>query len=137
MSVLITTPVANFTIDHLASRFAAGKFPIESWARSYAKSYPEHQVQYWNSRCTLIFRSGPIITPAIWTHTPVPQGFDIEKLKREFEHRAGAVLSDYEEPTNFAPDPSYPDGRYKDTNVRAAWMMYVDLAVQTYLAKLH
>lgn len=68
--------------------------------------------------------------PHIWTHTPVPYGMDLEALKRKFEQRASSVLGDYDSEVDFSRDPVYPDGRYLNKSVRAAWMMYVDQAIE-------
>lgn len=136
MSVLITTPVANFNIAHFTKLFASGNFPLDSWVRGYSKSYPQHRVQLWDEKLHLIFDAGPKdITPAIWTHTPIPQGMDIESLKANFEARAASVLGDYDAPVNFEADQMYRDGRYLDINVRCAWMMYVDQAIEQYVEK--
>lgn len=133
MHTLITTRAANFTIDH----FTLSDMRKQMWLEGYAVSSPKHRVQVWDNTLTLIWDRGPKdIIPCIWTPGPVPYEFDIVTLNQEFETRAASVLSDYEEPTNFASDPSYPDGRYLDITVRCAWMMYVDQAVQRFLEKL-
>lgn len=139
MSTLITTPVAQFTIDHMAARFEAGRFPVEAWTRMYAKSYPEYRVEAWSGKAGKgYFGTGPLgITPRIWTHTPVPMGMNIEAVHKRFEERAASVLSDYEEPTDLSPDPSYADGRYRDITVRTAWMMYLDLAIEHFLTQVY
>lgn len=144
MHVMITTPVANFNIDHLVGRFAAGRFPIESWVRSYSKSYPEHRVSMWASPTgRLLFDAGPTdLIPAIWTHTPIPQGMDIAKLNAQFEKGAARVLGDYDSTPCFrvcGPNDGgvYQDNRYYSEGIRMAWMMYVDQAVQNFLGSMH
>jgi len=132
MYTLITTRAAKFTIDNLS----LSHMRKQMWLEGYAVCNPKHLVQVWDNSLQLTWERGPKdFYPCIWTHTPVPYEFDVVSLNQQFESRAASVLSDYEEPTNFASDPSYPDGRYLDTTVRAAWMMYVDQAVQNFLEK--
>lgn len=75
-------------------------------------------------------RKVPKPVPYCWIHCQVPTSFPLQTVNARFELRAASVLSDYEEPTNFEPDLSYPDRRYKDITVRTAWMMYLDLALE-------
>lgn len=131
--IQIITPVARFYIDRSLFTDAAS---VQSWVDRYAAQNPDHDVEVQVEE-NIYYGHGPVgIVPAIWTHTPVPLGMAIEAIHAQFEARAASVLSDYEEPTNLASDPSYHDGRYKDTTVRAAWMMYLDLAIEHYLTPL-
>lgn len=120
---LIITPVARYLSATTDLNALAG----------YAKLHPDHRVEMWNDKFELVFSSGDItMLPEIWTSQPIPTGLDIVSLKEQFEARAASILSDYEESVDFSPDSSYPDGRYKDLEVRAAWMMYVDLAIMNF-----
>lgn len=71
----------------------------------------------------------------IWTHTPLPDCFPIEVVHARFEKRAASVLGDYDCRIDFKvwqphEKEGYGDYRYKSTTVRAAWMMYLDLALE-------
>lgn len=75
------------------------------------------------------------IVPSIWTHTPVPVGFPIVKVQAEFEGYASGVLGDYDSPVNFVKctrttSMHFTDNRYVSESLRAAWMMYLDLAIR-------
>lgn len=78
------------------------------------------------------------IVPSIWTHTPVPVGFPIVAVQTEFEATACNVLGDYDNTPNFdkcgqyddTRTNSYNDNRYVSESVRAAWMMYLELAIK-------
>lgn len=73
--------------------------------------------------------------PVIWTHTPVPVSFPLQLMHERFERRAASILSDYDCRIDFKvwqphEKEGYQDYRYKSTTVRAAWMMYLDLALE-------
>lgn len=80
------------------------------------------------------------VVPSIWTHTPVPMGFDLIALKQNFEERAASVLGDYEYTPPFtvcSPEGTgmFKDNRYVCPSLRAAWMMYVDQAIEHFNSK--
>ena len=134
-STLVTTPVARFHFDHMASRFGEGRFPLESYTRMYTKSHPDHRVEMWDERGRRVWHYGPVdVKPRIWTHTPVPHGMPIEKVHARFEERAASILGDWDTPVSFATG-ACGDNRYKDITVRTAWMMYLDRAVEEYLTR--
>lgn len=75
------------------------------------------------------------IVPSIWTHTPVPVGFPIVAIQTEFEELALSVLGDWDSIPNMdkctrTNNISYTDNRYVSESVRAAWMMYLTLAIK-------
>lgn len=117
----IITPIAEFI---------SGTTDVNALA-GYAKLHPDHRVMMRNGLGEMVFSAGPTnITPAIWTAQPVPVGLDIEALKKQFELSASVMLADYDRPVDFSPSRDIGDARYNDINVRCAWMMYVDLAIQ-------
>ncbi len=63
---------------------------------------------------------------AIWTHKPVPVDFDLQAAKSMFESAALKCLSDHDYCPSFESDPAYPDGRYKEPAIRAAWMVFIE-----------
>ena len=119
----ITTPVAVYISTTTDINPLAG----------YAKLHPDHHILMRNGLCETVFSAGPKgIIPAIWTPQPVPVGLDIEALKAQFELRASVMLADYDRPVDFTPSTDIGDARYNDINVRCAWIMYVDLAIQNF-----
>lgn len=84
----------------------------------------------------LVFSHGhKNLVPEIWTHTPIPVGLDIVSLKQRFEQRAASVLGDYDSAPCFdvhSPERGglYKDNRYVHVGIRAAWMMYLDQAIE-------
>ena len=137
MFTTITTPVAVFSVCHMARLFGKGRFPQESWTRMYAKSYPEFKVEMWNDAGELIFKSGPEdLEPRIWTHCPVPQGMNISQVYQNFLNRAARLLGNHCSPVDFTPCPVMKDGRFQDEAVRSAWMLYLDLAMDYYMAEV-
>lgn len=71
----------------------------------------------------------------IWTHTPVPEGFQLAAVNARFEERAASVLGDYDGSVDFSrwqphEKEGFRDYRYKQPGIRAAWMMYLDLALE-------
>lgn len=79
-------------------------------------------------------RTAPKTAVNVWTHTPVPDGFPLVEVNERFEKRAASVLSDYETRIDFSTwqpheKEGFRDYRYKVPTIRAAWMMYLDLAL--------
>lgn len=75
------------------------------------------------------------IVPSIWTHTPVPVGFPIVAVQAEFEELAISVLGDWDSIPNLEKctrtnNIKFIDNRYGSESVRAAWMMYLELAIK-------
>lgn len=71
----------------------------------------------------------------IWTHTPVPEGFQLATVNARFERRAASVLGDHENGVDLRrwqphEKEGFRDYRYKAVGVRTAWMMYLDLALE-------
>lgn len=125
MHAMLTTDVANYTV----------KIDQFDQARSDALEFHKHHLQLWNSRGELIQSIGDSsVVPRIWTHTPVPMGLDIIALKQQFEKRAASVLGDHDCEVDLSkcssPDDLYNDHRYWSVTVRAAWMMYLELAIK-------
>lgn len=135
MHAMLTTTVANYAVS---------EDQIDE-ARNAAMALGSNALlQLWNDRLELFQSMGTIgLTPSIWTHTPVPMGFDLIALKQQFEERAASVLGDYDSSVNFdvfgqyddTRTGTYSDHRYVDPTVRAAWMMYVDQAIEHFNSK--
>lgn len=130
MHAMLTTDVANYNVteDQL------------SQAHSDALEFNKHHLQIWNNRGERIQSIGDSsVVPRIWTHTPVPMGLDVIALKQRFEERAAYVLGDHDSPADLtkcsSPDDLYNDNRYWSVTVRAAWMMYVDQAIEHFNSK--
>lgn len=134
MHAMLTTDVANYTVT------------IDQFdqARSDALEFNKHHLQLWNTRGELIQSIGDSsVVPRIWTHTPVPMGLDVIALKQRFEERAASVLGDYDTVVNFdlcgqyddTRTNTFGDNRYIDPTLRAAWMMYVDQAIEHFNSK--
>lgn len=84
----------------------------------------------WDSRV-----QGPEVIKPIWSHAPVPVGFPLQDVNARFELRAASVLGDYDGKVDFSTwqpheKEGFRDYRYKQPGVRAAWMMYLDLALK-------
>lgn len=127
MHAMLTTVVANYEVkpeQYLQAREAAYLLGNDAL------------FQLWNGAGELIQSIGKTgVVPAIWTHTPVPMGFDLIALKQQFEERAASVLGDYDQVVHFIKckevlNHSIEDNRYYDPTVRAAWMMYLDQAIE-------
>lgn len=127
MHAMLTTTVANYTVaddQHTA-------------ARNHAMIVGNDALfQLWNDRLELIQSIGKTgVIPSIWTHTPVPMGLDVIALKQRFEERAASVLGDYDTNASFIKcnevhNHVIKDNRYYDPTIRAAWMMYLDQAIE-------
>lgn len=132
MHAMLTTTVANYSVkpeQYEQARKAA-----------YELGNDAHFTIH-NGNGELIQSIGTVgIVPTIWTHTPVPMGFDLIALKQQFEERAASVLGDYEYTppfTVYSPDGTgmFKDNRYACPSLRAAWMMYVDQAIEHFNSK--
>jgi hypothetical protein len=80
-------------------------------------------------------RTAPKTEVNIWTHTPVPAGFPLVEVNARFEKRAASVLVYHEGTVDFSTwqpheKEGFCDYRYKKLTIRAAWMMYLDLALE-------
>lgn len=132
MHAMLTTTVANYIVADNQ----------HTDARNHAMLVGNDSLfQLWNDRLELIQSIGKTgVVPAIWTHTPVPMGLDVIALKQRFEERAASVLGDYEYTPPFtvcSPDGTgmFKDNRYVCPSLRAAWMMYVDQAIENFNSK--
>lgn len=124
--ILITTAVANFTVDRV-SRVMSMPNQL-AWAQRYGLRNPDDRIEVFNDAGVMALGVGPKdIVPSVWSHTPFTYGMDPEALQAKFEERAAVVLSDWNEPVNFS---KVSDGRYLLVPVRTAWMMYVDQAIE-------
>jgi len=131
----IITPVAQFSMDHLARKFRS-RMQLRDWARLYSRTWPGHRIEMTEERFNMFALGPEVVTPRIWTHVPVPVGMDITAVHQKFERRAASVLGDHETPVDFAPDPAYSDGRYRSVGLRMAWMMYLDQAIEKFLVEM-
>lgn len=132
MHAMLTTTVANYEVKP------------EQYAQARKAAYElgdDAHFTIHTGNGELIQSIGTVgIVPAIWTHTPVPMGFDLIALKQQFEERAASVLGDYDHKVLFIKcnevlNHSIKDNRYYDPTVRAAWMMYVDQAIEHFNSK--
>lgn len=127
MHAMLTTTVANYTVkpeQYAQARKAA--YQLGDDAHFLLTNNNGEYIQSIGNRG---------VVPSIWTHTPVPMGFDLIALKIQFEVRAISVLGDYDSVPSFVvcgPDDGwlYKDNRYLCDRIRGAWMMYVDLAIE-------
>lgn len=129
----IITPVAQFSMDHLARKFRS-RIQQREWARLYSRTWPGHRIEMTEEMFNMFALGPEDVQPRIWTHVPVPMGMDITAVHRQFERRAASVLGDHEAPVDFTPHPTFADGRYRSEGLRMAWMMYLDLAIEKFLA---
>lgn len=132
MHAMLTTAVANYSVK--PEQYAQ--------ARKAARDLGNEVIfTIHNGQGELIQSAGKFgVVPAIWTHTPVPMGLDVIALKQQFEERAASVLGDYEYTPPFtvcSPDGTgmFKDNRYVCPSLRAAWMMYVDQAIEHFNSK--
>lgn len=133
-TIQITTATANFIK-------MSTKLTVEEAIKAF-KAMPEgipvHSVYIDDALNQIAEYGDKGIVPSIWTHTPVPVGFPIVKVQAEFEEHASGVLGDYDSPVNFDKCGQYDDTRtntfndyrYVSESLRAAWMMYLDLAIR-------
>ena len=132
MHAMLTTTVANYAVT---------EDQIDEARNAAMALGSDTLLQLWNDRLELFQSMGTVgLTPSIWTHTPVPMGLDIIALKQQFEERAASVLGDYEYTPPFtvcSPDGAgmFKDNRYVCPSLRAAWMMYVDQAIEHFNSK--
>lgn len=80
-------------------------------------------------------RTAPKTEVNIWTHTPVPAGFPLASVNARFEKQAASVLGDHDSRVDLSTwqpheKEGFRDYRYKAPAIRAAWMMYLDLALE-------
>lgn len=66
-------------------------------------------------------------TPKVWSHRPFPVGFPVEALVKQFETKHVQCLGDYDQPVDLSKSEC---GRYLVVPVQAAWMVYVELAIE-------
>lgn len=135
--IVISTAAANFEM----SRPIQDSPDMIKWvAKQISETNLADVSIYLNGVCksqAFMFEVGHV--PMIWTHTPLPVGMDPHALKAKFEERAASVLGDYDTVVSFIKcselvDISINDNRYADPTVRAAWMMYVDQAIEHFVA---
>lgn len=136
--IVFTTAIANFEM----SRPIQDSPDMIKWVAKQISETNNADVSiYLNGVCKATHFLGDIPrTPDVWTHTPLPVGMDPHALKAKFEERAASVLGDYDTIVSFIKcnellDVSINDNRYADPTVRAAWMMYVDQAIEHFVAK--
>ena len=126
MYAMLTTTVANYVVE--PEQYAEAREAAYQLGNDAHFSLTNNNGEYIQS---IGNRS---VVPSIWTHTPVPMGLDIIALKQRFEERAASVLGDHDSPADLtkcsSPDDLYNDNRYWSVTVRAAWMMYVDQAIE-------
>lgn len=136
--VVITTAFANFEM----SRPIQDSPDMIKWVAKQISETNNADVSiYLNGECKAQhkkFKDGHV--PAVWTHTPLPVGMAAVALQTKFEERAAAVLGDYDSVPNFIkciPEGNFifKDNRYYCDGIRAAWMMYVDQAIEHFVAK--
>ena len=130
MYAMLTTTVANYVVE--PEQYAEAREAAYQLGNDAHFSLTNNNGEYIQS---IGNRS---VVPSIWTHTPVPMGLDIIALKQRFEERAASVLGDYDTVVNFdlcgqyddTRTNTFGDNRYIDPTLRAAWMMYVDQAIE-------
>lgn len=135
--IVISTAAANF---EMARPIQDSPDMIKWVAKQISEENLADVSIYLNGVCksqAFMLETGHV--PMIWTHTPLPVGMDIRALQTKFEERAAVVLGDYDSIPKFhkcAPDGPwiYKDNRYQLEAIRAAWMMYVDQAIEHYVA---
>lgn len=118
LAILITTTGRYTVPDQL----------IKHWRNVVQTKDIDTSLEIYNAMGERIQSFGAVgIVPAIWTHEPVPLGFPLAAVNKQFEERAQVVLGD--------PDYVGPmftkgeDGRYLFVGVQSAWMMYLDRAL--------
>lgn len=80
-------------------------------------------------------RTAPKLVPYCWTGRHVPTSFPLQCVNERFEAQATSILSDYESKVDLSTwqpheKEGFRDYRYKQPGIRAAWMMYLDLALE-------
>jgi hypothetical protein len=134
--VVITTAIATFEM----SRPIQDSPDMVKWVAKQISETNNADVSiYLNGECKAqhkVFADGHV--PAVWTHTPLPVGMAAVALQTKFEERAASVLGDHDSVVNFDTGGMYEDpcgdNRYLDPTVRTAWMMYVDQAIEHFVA---
>lgn len=119
---ILTTTLARFTVpEHL----------VRHW-RENVLAWDTCSLEIYNAMGERIQFFGTDTVPSIWTHEPVPLGFPIESVNKQFEERAAALLELRPDDFIKAVDlniHSFNDNRYYHKTVRMAWMIYLDRAV--------
>lgn len=135
--IVISTAVANFEM----SRPIQDCPDMISWvAQQIAETNLGNVTIYLKGECKSHYDFFDTThVPAVWTHTPLPVGMDAAALQTKFEERAASVLGDYDSTPCFrvcGPDDGgvYKDNRYYSEGIRMAWMMYVDQAIEHFVA---
>lgn len=136
-TIQITTAVATF---EMSRPIQDSPDMINYIARSLAGEHKGNVVVYLNGQCKGHYDYFEVPTvPAVWTHCPLPIGMKAHELQAKFEERAASVLGDHDCEVDLSkcssPDDLYNDHRYWSVTVRAAWMMYVDQAIEQFVAK--
>lgn len=132
--IVISTAAANFEM----SRPIQDSPDMIKWvAKQISETNLADVSIYLNGVCksqAFMFESGHV--PMIWTHTPLPVGMDPHALKAKFEERAVVVWGepDYEPDFVKSTHGIYADNRYSNRVTLMAWMMYVDQAIEHFVA---
>lgn len=127
----LTTVTARYTKTPSAATIAN---PLDAITKHMPEDFEWYIELYKGGE--LVFSHGhKNLVPEIWTHTPIPVGMDIVSLKQRFEMRAASVLGDYDTKASFIKcnevhNHAIKDNRYYDPTIRAAWMIYLDQAIQ-------
>lgn len=134
--VVISTVEANFEM----SRPIQDCPDMINWvAQQIAETNLGNVTIYLNGKCQShydFFEDKHV--PIVWTHTPLPVGMDARALQVKFEERAASVLGNHDCEVDLSkcssPNDLYNDNRYWSVLVRCAWMMYVDQAIEHFVA---
>lgn len=135
--ISMTTPHASYEVDSTNMDRAA----LINRVTKLHKNIPSYHIMAYDSKGTLVAECGKHTNPTIWTHTLVPWGLDIIGLHEHFETKILGVLGDVDTIPDLRKCTNkqffgYDDNRYFDVTIRAAWMMYVDQAIDHFKGKL-
>lgn len=132
--VVITTDIANFEM----SRPIQDSPDMIKWVAKQISETNNADVSiYLNGVCksqAFVFEAGHV--PAVWTHTPLPVGMDARALQAKFEERALIIWGDSDYTPDFVKSVHgvHADNRYSNRVCLMAWMMYVDQAIEHFVA---
>lgn len=124
---ILSTEIGSYTVpEHL----------VKHWRNTLQTKNIPATLDIYNAMGERIQSFGEVgVVPSIWTHAPVPLGFPLEAVHKQFEERVVVVLGNGEPNTpsllKCGPDMNiiYKDNRYYCDGVRMAWMMYLDRAL--------
>lgn len=71
--------------------------------------------------------------PIVWSHRPFMIGMPADSIQVQFETKHVQCLGDHNQPVLLNKEP---DGSYVFSMVKAAWMVYVELAIEHFNTSL-